>query len=147
MYSFIFLSLVRASASVDGKFLCFLQKKKKNIPFSILHTTFAKHPHQFFYFTHSFIWIIFFSHFSFFFSFFFFIILSIHISLYLPSSLNQSSLIYHPHQPNPVKGRGSNQYQNKTHTFYHQFQQTHKIPQAWTSIPTNPRKSTKLEAK
>ena len=72
-----------------------------------------------------------FSPFSFFssFFFFFFIILSIHISLYLPNSLNQSSSIYCPHQLNPVKGRGSNQYQNKTHTFYHQFQQTHKIPQ------------------
>ena len=64
--------------------------------------------------------------------FFFFIILSIHISLSLslPSTLKQSSLIYLPHQPNLVKGRGLNQYLNKTHAFYHQFQQTHKIPQA-----------------
>ena len=59
-----------------------------------------------------------------FFFFFFFIILSIHIS---PSSLNQSSSIYRPHQPNPVKGRGLNQYQNKTHTFYHQFNKPTKF--------------------
>ena len=73
----------------------------------------------------------FFSHSSSFFSsFFFFIILSIHLSLSFPNSLNKSSSIYRPHQPNPMKGRVSNQYQNKTHKFYHQFQQTHKIPQA-----------------
>ena len=74
----------------------------------------------------------------FFFSFFFFLFLLLllyhslnsSLSLSFPNSLNKSFSIYRPHQPNPMKGRVSNQYQNKTHKFYHQFQQTHKIPQA-----------------